>query len=39
MKNKNQIKKTLSQPEAIEKIKEILDANSDVNRSNLSVLI
>ena len=36
MKTKNQIKRTLSQPEAIDQINNILDANSNINRSKLA---
>jgi len=39
MKTQNQIKRTLSQPEAIEQINNILDANSNINRSKLAELI
>lgn len=39
MKIQNQIKKTLSQPKAIEQIKNILDKNADINRTKLSDLI
>ena len=39
MKTQNQIKRTLSQPEAIEQINNLLDANSNINRSKLAELI
>jgi len=39
MKTQNQIKRTLSQPEAIEKINNILDTNSNINRSRLADFI
>jgi hypothetical protein len=39
MKTQNQIKRTLSQPEAIKQINNILDANININRSKLADLI
>jgi len=39
MKIQNQIKQTLSQPEAIEQINNLLDANSNINRTKLADLI
>jgi hypothetical protein len=39
MKTQNQIKRTLSQPEAIKQINNILDANTNINRSKLADLI
>ena len=39
MKPQNQIKRTLSQPEAIEQINNILNANTNINRSKLADLI
>jgi hypothetical protein len=39
MKTQNQIQLTLSQPEAIEQINNILYANSNINRSKLADLI
>jgi len=39
MEKQNQIKRTLSQPEAIGKINNILDTNTNINRSKLADLI
>jgi len=39
MKTQNQIKRTLSQPEAIKQINNILDANTNINRSKLADFI
>ena len=39
MKIQNQIKHTLSQPEAIDQINNLLDANSNINRTKLADLI
>ncbi len=39
MKTQNQIKRTLSQPEAIEQINNILGTNTNINRSKLADLI
>lgn len=39
MKTQNQIKQTLSQPEAIKQINNILNANNNINRSKLADLI
>ena len=39
MKTQNQIKRTLSQPEAIERIRKILDTNTNINRTKLADLI
>ncbi|MBW2739113.1 MAG: IS4 family transposase, partial [Deltaproteobacteria bacterium] len=39
MKTQNQIKRTLSQPEAIEQINNMLDTNNNINRSKLADLI
>jgi len=36
MKTQNQIKRTLTQPEAIEKINNILDINDNINRTKLA---
>ena len=39
MKTQNQIKRTLSQPEAIEQINNLLDTNTNINRSKLADII
>jgi hypothetical protein len=36
METQNQIKRTLTQPEAIEKINNILDTNDNINRTKLA---
>jgi len=39
MEKQNQIKRTLSQPGAIERINNILDENTNINRSKLADII